>query len=99
MSKYLVIAKTLLTEFRAYQIEQVGRDFNSHVDALAGLASIFQGKTGWTIVVDLISIPNHETRQILVLSNIEIGPRWIDPIVEFLRHDKLSKNKREVNKL
>ena len=31
MAKYLAIAKTLLTEFRAAQIKQVGRDLNSHV--------------------------------------------------------------------
>ena len=41
MAKYLAIAKTLLNKFRAVQIEQVGRDLNSQVDALVGLASIF----------------------------------------------------------
>ena len=41
MAKYLAIVKTLLTKFIAVQIEQVGRDFNSHADALAALASIF----------------------------------------------------------
>ena len=54
MAKYLAIVKTLLTKFIAVQIEQVGRDFNSHADALEVLASIFEGETRRTIAVDLI---------------------------------------------
>ena len=44
MAKYLVIAKTLLIEFRVVKIKQVGRDLNYHaqLDALAGLASVFE---------------------------------------------------------
>ena len=42
MAKCLTIAKTLLIEFRV-KIEQVGKDFNYHTDALVGLASIFEG--------------------------------------------------------
>ncbi|GFS44265.1 hypothetical protein Acr_00g0089460 [Actinidia rufa] len=42
MAMYLAIAKTLITEFRATQIEQVGRNWNSHADALAVLASAFE---------------------------------------------------------
>ena len=44
MAKYLGIAKTLVTKYKAIKIELVGRDLNSHVDALAGLASIFEGE-------------------------------------------------------
>ena len=44
MAKYLVIAKALLIEFKAVKIEQVGRDLNSHANALACLASISKGK-------------------------------------------------------
>ena len=41
MAKYLMVAKSLLTEFRVVRIEQVGRDLNSHANALVGLASVF----------------------------------------------------------
>ena len=44
MAKYLVIAKTLLTKFKAVKIEQVGRDLNSHADALVGLILIYEGE-------------------------------------------------------
>ena len=41
MAKYLVIAKTLLIEFKVVKIEYVGRNLNAHADTLAGLALIF----------------------------------------------------------
>ena len=46
IAKYLAVTKNLLIKFKAVKIEQVGRDLNSHTDALAGLASVFEGKTG-----------------------------------------------------
>ncbi|GFS36781.1 hypothetical protein Acr_00g0048000 [Actinidia rufa] len=46
MAKYLAIAKTLLTEFRAVRIQQVGRDLSADADALAGLTLVFEGEAG-----------------------------------------------------
>ena len=43
-SKYLVVVKSLLTGFKSVKIEQVGRDLNSHADALTSLASVFEGE-------------------------------------------------------
>ena len=98
MAKYLAIAKNLITGFKAIKIE-VGRDLNSHADALVGLASVFEGEIGQTITVNLISAPSHEMPQESILVNTELGPSWMDPIVIFLRHDKLSEDKRETYKL
>ena len=86
MAKYLAVAKSLFTEFRVIKIKQVGRDLYSHVDALAGLASIFEGESGWTIVVKLV--PILEMQQESVLVNTELDPSWMDPIVNFMQHDK-----------
>ena len=44
MAKYLVITKILLIKFKAIKIEQVGRDINSHANALTGLASVLNEK-------------------------------------------------------
>ena len=74
MAKYLAVAKNLLTKFKAIKIEQVGRDLNSHADALAGLASVFKGKTGQTIAIKLISSPNLKISQESILVNTELGP-------------------------
>ena len=60
MAKYLAMTKNLLTGFKAIKIKQAVKDLNSHVDTLAGLASVFEGEIGWTIAVHLISGLNHE---------------------------------------
>ena len=69
MAKYLAMAKCLLVEFRTIKTEQVARDLNSHANALAGLASVFEGEIGRTITVDSISVRSYEVFQELVLVN------------------------------
>ncbi|GFZ09639.1 similar to Ikzf5 [Actinidia rufa] len=96
MAKYSTIAKTLLTEFRAVKINQVQRDLNS-CRCTDRLGIRFEGEIGRTVAVDLILVPSYETHLENVLSNIELGPSWMDPIVEFLSHDKLPKDKREAH--
>ena len=70
-----------------------------HANALARLALIFEGETGRTIIVDLISVPSHEVSEEIVLVNTELGSSCMDQIGEFLGHDKLPKDKREAHKL
>ncbi|GFS35107.1 hypothetical protein Acr_00g0037900 [Actinidia rufa] len=54
---------------------------------------------GRTVTVDVISAPSLETPQEFVLVNTELGLRWMDPIVNFIRHDKLLEDKREAHKI
>ena len=89
MAKYLAVAKNILTQFKVVKIEQVWRDLNSHANALKGLALIFEGEIGRTIVLDRILALSHEVPQEPILFNTELGQSWMDPIVNFLRHDKL----------
>ena len=72
MFKYLVIAKALITKFKAVKIEQVGKDLNSHVDALVGLALVFEGKIWQTIAVYLTSAPSYKMPQEFVLVNTKL---------------------------
>ena len=72
---------------------------NSHENAHARLASIFEGGNGRIIVVDLVSIPGYQTHQEFVICNTKLGPRWMNPIVEFLCYDKLLEDKKETHKL
>ena len=77
----------------------MGRDLNSHADALKGLTLIFKGEICWTISVDSFAAPSPEVPQESILVNTELGLRWMEPIVNFLRHDKLLEEKREVHKI
>ena len=38
MAKFLAVVKNLITRFKVVKIEPVGRDLNSHVDTMEGLA-------------------------------------------------------------
>ncbi|XP_057499206.1 uncharacterized protein LOC130783528 [Actinidia eriantha] len=99
MAKYLRMAKSLISEFRAIKIEQVGRELNAHADVLVALASVFEGEIGRTIAVDVVSVPSIEETQKPVLVNTKLGPSWMDPIMNYLRTDKLPDDKREAHKL
>ncbi|GFZ15658.1 hypothetical protein Acr_25g0000670 [Actinidia rufa] len=99
MAKYLQVEKNLLSEFRAVKIEQVGREFNAHADALASLASTFEGNHGRTVAVNVVSVPNIEETQSSVLVNTQLGPSWMDPIVNYLRADQLLDDKKEAHKI
>ena len=98
-AKYLTVVKNLFTGFKSVMIEQVGRDLISHAEALSGLASVSEGEVGKTITIDLISAPNHKMPRGSVLANTELGLSWMDPIVNFLQHDKLLEDKREAHKI
>ncbi|GFY90940.1 hypothetical protein Acr_07g0011360 [Actinidia rufa] len=61
--KYLRMAKSLISEFRAVNIEQVGRKLDAHADALVALASVFEGEIGRTVAVDVVSVLSIEEAQ------------------------------------
>ena len=63
------------------------------------MASIIEGEIERTIVVDVIPVPSLETPQELVLVNTELGSSWMDPIVNFIRHQKLLEDKKEMHKV
>ncbi|GFY97770.1 hypothetical protein Acr_12g0003110 [Actinidia rufa] len=81
MAKYLRVGKSLVNEVRMAKIEQVGRELNAHADSLAALAAVFKGEIGRTVTVDIVSAPSIEETQKSVLVNTELGPSWMDPIV------------------
>ena len=91
--------EAFLQRIPSYKIEQVGRDQNSHMNALASLASVFERKYGRIIAMNFISVLSYETLQKSVLCNTKLGLSWMDPIIEFMRHDKLLEDKREAHKL
>ncbi|GFZ15662.1 hypothetical protein Acr_25g0000710 [Actinidia rufa] len=99
MEKYLKVARNLLSEFRAVKIEQVGREFNTHADALASLASTVEGDLGRTVAVDVISVPSIEETQSSIFVNTQLGPSWMDPIVNYLRTDQLPDDRKEAHKI
>ncbi|GFZ05420.1 hypothetical protein Acr_17g0009920 [Actinidia rufa] len=99
MAKYLRVAKSLINEFIIVKIEQVRRELNAHADSLAALAAVFKGEIGRTVIVNIVSAPSIKETQKSVLVNMELGLSWMDPIVNYLRTDKLPDDKREAYRI
>lgn len=57
---YAKVVIKLLAQFRSCRLQQVCRDDNSHVDALANLASSIKSDSPRTIIVDYLSSPSVE---------------------------------------
>ncbi|GFS40490.1 hypothetical protein Acr_00g0068850 [Actinidia rufa] len=77
----------------------VGRELNAHANALASLASTFEGDHGRTVAVDIVSVPSIEATHSSVLVNTQLGPSWMDPIVNYLRADQLPDDRKEAHKI
>ena len=77
MEKYLRMAKSLISEFKAVKIEEVRRELNAHADSLAALASVFEGEISRIVAIDIVSVSSIDEAQKPVLVNTELGPSWI----------------------
>ena len=74
MAAYLALAKKLLSQFRNAEIKQIGRDSNSHADALASLASAVEAGKKRIVEVESLERPSielHPPREVLC---IDLGP-------------------------
>ena len=88
MAKYLEKARESLKDFRAVRVEKIGRESNSHADALAGLASAVKESTQRPIVIEHLSKSSLESEElILEVLCSDLGPSWMDPIINFLKND------------
>ena len=65
MAAYLTLAKKLVSQFERAKVKQIGRESNSHVDALANLASAVEAGNKRTVEVETLEKPS-----------IELQPPW-----------------------
>ncbi|XP_038693764.1 uncharacterized protein LOC119991491 [Tripterygium wilfordii] len=98
MIAYLTEAKKLIEKLEDFEIQQVPRGQNSHADALATLASADQEKLRRTIIIDIQEKPSVPPEQVEV-SQAELGPSWMDPLVGFLKDGSLPEDKKEARKV
>ncbi|KAM2932232.1 hypothetical protein FF1_040327 [Malus domestica] len=95
MVAYLAKTQLLLKHFH-YQITQVPRAANSHVDALARLASVVEDKIGRKIQVELLAAPSTIVAK---MCNLQHGDSWITLIYKFLAHGTLPKDKVQAKQI
>ncbi|KAJ8639949.1 hypothetical protein MRB53_016643 [Persea americana] len=99
MEAYLARAKELLSQFQRAEVQQIGRESNSHADALASLASAVEAGNKRTVEVETLEKPSIELQSPRQLMCVDIGPSWMDPITAYLRDDQLPEDKNEAHKI
>ena len=99
MAAYLDHAKQLLSQFERVEVNQIGRESNSHADALANLAYAVEAGNKRTVEVETLeksSIELQSPRQVIC---VNLSRSWMDPIIAYLRDDQLSEDKNKAHKI
>jgi ribonuclease HI len=96
MSAYLTAARSLLAEFESVHVAQIGREHNSHVDILAKLATALESDIQRTICIETLDQPSFQNQEESVYS-ISSQPSWMDPILSYLKDNKLPEDKKQAN--
>ncbi|GFZ04686.1 hypothetical protein Acr_17g0002580 [Actinidia rufa] len=70
-----------------------------YVDGARNRQGAGAGDHGRTVAVDIVSVPSIEATHSSILVNTQLGPSWMDPIVNYLRADQLPDDKKEAHKI
>ncbi|KAF7126424.1 hypothetical protein RHSIM_Rhsim11G0017100 [Rhododendron simsii] len=75
------------------------RDLNSHAHALAGLGTVYAKHDGCrTIVLGKVPSPSLEP-ELWELMDIHLAPRWMDPLISYLKHATLPTDHKVAHKI
>ena len=96
MSAYLLVVRSLLAEFESIHVAQIGREHNSHANILAKLATALKSDMQRTICVETLDWPSFHNQEVSIFS-ICNQPSWMDPILSYLKDNKLPEDKKEAN--
>ncbi|XP_028057287.1 uncharacterized protein LOC114261245 [Camellia sinensis] len=96
MTSYAEQAKHLIRRFQAIRVVKIGRDGNSHADALACLGSSVDSKNGRKIWVEFVPQPTVDTPSSVLCT--DLGPSWMDPLLAFLKNGALPDDKKKAHK-
>jgi hypothetical protein len=89
MLSYLSIVKSLLSKFDFVQVEQIGREHNSHSDILAKLATALETDLHRTVTVEVLSTPSILIDTADRICSTSSVASWMDPLIAYLRDDCL----------
>ena len=94
MVAYLLKGQQTMTSFKTVRVEQIGRNLNSHADALAMLASVLSADFKQFIPIETLTTPSI-AMPICHIHTITVGPCWMDPYVQYLKEGVLPEQKKE----
>ena len=98
MILYLQKVRDLLKKFVLVQIKHVPRAENSHVDALAKLATASQEDIGRLTPVEYLAEPSIDPYS-MVVTPVGSVPSWMDPIWDYIIDGTLPDDQKEAAKI
>ena len=99
MHEYLNQVRHLQPGFEFFNLSQILRSRNSHVDSLAMLATSSAQNLPRVILVEDLCKPTKVGGDRVHVHQIRVDPSWMDSIVLFLKEDILPESKSEADKV
>ena len=99
MQEYLNQVRHLQSGFESFNLSQILRSRNSHVDSLAMLATSSAQNLPRVILVEDLCKPTKVGGDRVHVHQIRVDPSWMDSIVLFLKEDILPERKSEADKV
>ncbi len=97
ITSYLSITKSLLSEFDYVQVEQIRREYNSHANILAKLATSLESDLHRTVTVEVLNAPSTLIGTVDRVCGTSTEASWMDPLIAYLRDDCLPQDLKAAN--
>ena len=94
MLSYLSIVKSSLSKFEFVQVEQIGREHNSHADILAKLAIALETDLHRTVTVQILSASSSWIVSLDSVYTTGSMASWMDPLIAYLQDDYLPEDQK-----
>ena len=99
MQEYLSQVRHLQSKFESFNLSQIPRSRNTHLDSLATLATSSAQSLPQVILMEDLCKPTKVRGDGVHIHQIRVGPSWMDSIVLFLKEDVLPESKSEADKV
>ena len=99
MQEYLSQVRHLQSEFESFNLSQIPRSRNTHVDSLATLATSSAQSLPRVILIEDLCKLAMVRKEMAKIHHVRVGPSWMDLIVLFLKENILPKDKLEAEKV
>ena len=87
------------SDFDLFSLSHVSKSGNTYANSLATLATTSVGSLPRIILVEHLDRANKVAKGMVHIHKVRVGPRWMDPIVRFLKDDILPEEKLEAEKI
>ena len=99
MQEYLSQVRSIQTKFEFFELSHIRRGGNTHADSLATLTTSLAQDLPRVILVEDLYTPTSLHKDMPRIHQINLGPRWMDPISLYLERDILSEEEFEAEKV